>query len=301
VINGAVLEPSTLTVIDPYTSTFLTPQRRVTVTPRGDYQIGSNVTLTVLYKFNRDDIRDAGIGSLNLTSRGYHSDYTNQTVQITETALLSTAVVNETRFQYFRPVFERVPNDLSPAVQVLGAFTGGGAQTGHSLDTQNTYELQNNTSITHGTHFWRFGVRLRAQTEDSVLPQNFGGTFTFGGGLAPKLDANNQVVLDSSGNPVLISIQSIERYRRTLLFQQLGYSPAQIQALGGGPTQFSINAGNPELSVNQVDVGAFVGDDWRVRPNLTLNLGFRYETQTNIHDWRDFAPRPRGREGLAAP
>ena len=35
----------------------------------------------------------------------------------------------------------------------------------------------------------------------------------------------------------------------------------------------------------------FAGDDWRVRPNLTLSLGLRYEAQTNIHDWRDFAPR----------
>ena len=43
--------------------------------------------------------------------------------------------------------------------------------------------------------------------------------------------------------------------------------------------------------MHQVDVGFFVGDEWRVRPNLTLNLGLRYETQTNIHDWRDFAPR----------
>lgn len=34
-----------------------------------------------------------------------------------------------------------------------------------------------------------------------------------------------------------------------------------------------------------------MGDDWRVRPNLTLSLGLRYETQTNIHDWRDVAPR----------
>lgn len=28
-----------------------------------------------------------------------------------------------------------------------------------------------------------------------------------------------------------------------------------------------------------------------MRPNLTLSLGVRYEAQTNIHDWRDFAPR----------
>src|SRR5262249_40692640 len=33
------------------------------------------------------------------------------------------------------------------------------------------------------------------------------------------------------------------------------------------------------------------GDDWRVLPNLTLSMGLRYETQTNIHDWRDVAPR----------
>ena len=34
-----------------------------------------------------------------------------------------------------------------------------------------------------------------------------------------------------------------------------------------------------------------MGDEWRVRPNFTLNLGVRYETQTNIHDRRDLAPR----------
>lgn len=40
-----------------------------------------------------------------------------------------------------------------------------------------------------------------------------------------------------------------------------------------------------------MDLGAFAGDDWRLKPNLTLSLGLRYETQTNIHDWSDFAPR----------
>ncbi len=76
-----------------------------------------------------------------------------------------------------------------------------------------------------------------------------------------------------------------------LLFQQLGDTPAMIRALGGGATQFTINTGTAELAVHQMDVGIFVGDEWRVRPNFTLNLGLRYETQTNIHDWRDLAPR----------
>src|SRR5262249_4137368 len=121
---------------------------------------------------------------------------------------------------------------------------------------------------------------------------NFGGTFTFAGGvLAPVLDANNQPVLDASGQAVLDRISSIEQYRRTLLFQQQGLPMDQIRALGGGATQFTIAGGQSLADVAQVDIGAFVQDDWRVKPNLTLSLGLRYETQTNIHDWRDIAPR----------
>ena len=127
-----------------------------------------------------------------------------------------------------------------------------------------------------------------AQTDDSVSPQNFNGTFTFGGGtLAPVLDAQNRPV------PAPTASRNWRRSPRSsviaarLLFQQLGDTPSMIRELGGGATQFTINTGTAELRVKQFDVGFFAGDEWRVRPNLTLNLGLRYETQTNIHDWRD--------------
>jgi len=42
---------------------------------------------------------------------------------------------------------------------------------------------------------------------------------------------NNKPVLDGSGQQVAGDISSIESYRRTLLFQQLGYSAAQIRQL----------------------------------------------------------------------
>src|SRR6202043_2208415 len=87
------------------------------------------------------------------------------------------------------------------------------------------------------------------------------------------------------------SITSIERYQRTLAFQSQGLSVAQMQLLGGGPSQFSINNGTPFIHVGQIDTGLYVGDDWRVKPNLTLSLGLRYEFQTNISDHHDFAPR----------
>ncbi|HEX5430518.1 MAG TPA: hypothetical protein VFW83_01025, partial [Bryobacteraceae bacterium] len=41
----------------------------------------------------------------------------------------------------------------------------------------------------------------------------------------------------------------------------------------------------------QVDAGPFVQDDWKVKPNLTLSLGLRYEIQTNAGGGTDWAPR----------
>ena len=60
---------------------------------------------------------------------------------------------------------------------------------------------------------------------------------------------------------------------------------------GVGATQYSISGGNPIADVDQTDVGIFVQDDWRVQAQFHLSLGLRYETQTNIHDWPDIAPR----------
>jgi hypothetical protein len=247
--------------------------------------------LSVRYSYNRDIVENAGTGGLNLVTRGYHNNALSQTVQAAETAVLSASTINETRFQYFRPETISQANSPGAAISVLGAFNGGGNPLGRSTSTQSNYEFQNYTSILRKAHSFRFGVRLRGASEISVSPQNFGGAFTFSGGVAPELDANNRQVFDSSGQPVLVSISSIESYRRTLLFQQFGFPATQIRQLGGGASQFTINTGNPVVSGSQFDLGAFMGDDWKPKPNLTVSLGLRYETQTNIHDWLDFAPR----------
>jgi hypothetical protein len=296
IINAIILDPASL-AITPFNSVFLAPQDRLRISPRLDYQINSTNTFTLRYGYTRNDVQNSGIGNLNLLDRGTHNLSVDQTVQATETMVLSAKAINETRFQLFHVDSDRNANTNLPTISVSGSFNAGGAQVGHSVDTQNHYELQNYTSIANGAHSWKFGVRIRAVTDTSLSPSNFGGAFSFGGGYGPILGANNQpispgVVCDQR-NPstACTSLTSIQRYQRTLLFQQMGLSPAQIQALGGGPSQFSLNAGNPLLGINQVDFGAFVGDDWRVRPNLTLSLGLRWETQTNIHDWSDLAPR----------
>jgi hypothetical protein len=291
IINGTTLDPVTSNIVDPFTDVFRVPQHRFGINPRTDYQLSPNNTLTLRYGFNHVDIPFAGVGGFNLISRGVHTMTTAHTVQATETAVFAENMVNEARFQFFRSSNQITPNAAGPAIQVLGAFNGGASPAGHSFDTQNNHEFQDYLSVLHGRHSWRFGVRLRRQSDDNISPQDFNGTFTFSGGSAPVLDANNQQLLDSAGQPVLTTITSIERYRRTLLLQKLGFTPSQIARLGGGASQFSINSGDPRLSASQFDVGAFIGDDWKITPALTMSLGFRYEAQTNIRDRHDLAPR----------
>ena len=290
VINGVTLDPITL-LAAPYTATSLASLRRTIVTPRIDFQVTPKHTLSARYSYRYDDVKNAGVGGLTLASAGFHNNSSSQTMQLTETAMLSATTINEIRFQYYRPNNISTANSGDASLRVMGAFIGGASTVGRATDTQNIFELQNYTSILHHSHAYRFGVRVRGAIEASSAPQNFNGTFTFGGGLAPQLDANNQIIVNGSGQPILANITSIESYRRTLLFLGNGYPAAQIRQLGGGASQFTLSAGNPTSTVSQLDAGFFFGDEWKARPDLTIALGLRYETQNNIHDLRDFAPR----------
>ena len=291
IINGTTLDPNTLTIINPYSQVFRIPQRRIRVSPRVDYQLTPTDTLSARYQFSDADIRHSGVGGFNLVSTGIHNHGTDQTAQLSNTLVLGANALNETRFQFYRAGISSLSEDGSPQLNVLNSFVGGGAQVGNSTNTLNSYEFQNYATVTGSKHTARFGVRVRAATLNNSSPVNFGGTFIFSGGLAPVLDANNQPVLDFSGQAIPARISSIESYRRTLLFERMGLSPAQIRALGGGASQFTINTGDPSLWTHQEDLGAFAGDHWRVKPNLTLDLGLRYEWQTHLHDRRGFAPR----------
>ncbi|HUS11781.1 MAG TPA: TonB-dependent receptor [Pyrinomonadaceae bacterium] len=289
VINATVLD-SNLS-IKSVGQSVATPQRRASFSPRFDYQLNRNNTIVGRYSFIESSTRNAGVGGFSLASRAYDTSNREHSVQLTETAIIDQRVINETRFQFIHRRTSRNGDTIEPGVNVLDAFIGGGSQVGNSFNNEDHWEVNNTTSWSVKNHSLKAGIRLRGVSLDDVSLQNFGGTFTFTGGLGPELDANNQIVVDASGQPVLVQITSIERYRRTILLTQLGFSAAEIVARGGGATQLTLSAGDPEARVSQVDAGVFIQDDWRVRPNFTLNLGLRYETQTNISSRFNFAPR----------
>ena len=277
-----------------------TPSVRTSLGPRFDYALSTNNTIVGRYTYQDSAHTNQGVSQFSLPSRGYNTDSTEHRFQVTETSILGPKVVNETRVQFLRSMSSQSGDNTIPSINVSSAFNGGGAQVGHNNDTDTRWEIQNNTTTTKKTHTVRFGVRVRFENERNLSPVNFGGSFTFAGGIGPILDANNQPVVDPSvcsnvrTNVVPAGCQqvsSLERYRRTLLFNSLGLTPAQMLPLGAGASLFTLNAGTALADVNQTDIGAFIQDDWRVRPNLTVSLGIRYETQTNISDYRDWAPR----------
>ena len=267
-VKASVLDDN-LNVVD-FGEAFVVPKRNLFFSPRVDYAINADNTLVVRYNYNRLSVDSQGLGGFNLPERAFDTLSVNHQLQVTETAILNPTTINETRFQFSHVRFDQTGDNSIPALDVSGSFGSGGSQVGHSNNKRTAWELNNFTAKQRGTHAIKFGGRIRHIKIDETNDGNYGGTWTFTGGFG---------------------VDSIERYQLTLKLQEQGLTPAQIRAAGGGATSFRINAGNPFADVSQTDYGVFIQDDWRIRPNITLSYGLRYEIQTNAASKYDFAPR----------
>ncbi|HYY93800.1 MAG TPA: hypothetical protein VE713_04730, partial [Pyrinomonadaceae bacterium] len=286
-VNATVLDPQTLLPV-PFNTAVLTPARRINTSPRLDYQISKNHTLVARYNYFRTAQKNLGVTQFSLPERAFNQLTSSHTLQMTETAVLNKTTVNETRFQFIRNHTNQTALNAAVALNVLDAFTSGGATVGDSFNSSSRWEVTNTTTQARGLHSLKFGARVRGIKLTDFSENNFNGTYTFGGGFA------RPVSFDSQGNPVAgasAPLTSIERFRETQELLRAGGGAAQLAAFGLGPTQLSLVGGQPLAEISQVDFGGFVQDDWKLRPNLTLGGGLRYEAQTHVSSRFDFAPR----------
>ncbi len=285
VISAQIVDPTTFQ-IEPFSDALPNPRTRINLSPRLDYQVTPGNTLSVRYQFWRNSEKDdIGNSGFNLVTQALNSTNSENTLQATDTQTIGPSTINEVRFQFIRETESGTPTTIAPAINVPGAFNGGGSTSGASTDTQNRYELQDIVYLNHGKNAWKIGARLRDTTDSTASNASFNGAYAFGQRLLPGC------VPTSTDN---CEITPLVAYQVTLKDLAANKTPAQIQADGGGASFYSLNfnsAGTAATHVNFFDGALFVQDDYKWRPNVTASFGLRYETQNNLGDHADLAPR----------
>jgi Carboxypeptidase regulatory-like domain/TonB dependent receptor len=177
---------------------------------------------------------------------------------------ISPTVVNEARFNFTRFAYNEISSNPNvdfgiPRTEIQGLpLPGGmriryGAQEGDAtpgIFAQNTFSYRDMLTVVHGNHALRFGIDADRLEDNSVENGNARPDYVFNGFWN-----------FANGTPI---------------FEQIGVNPST-----GGPADIK------PLYFRSTDIGLFVQDDWKIRPNLTINLGLRWEyfgPPTEAHD-----------------
>ena len=136
-----------------------------------------------------------------------------------------------------------------PNIDISGGFTIGNDYEGELPQVGNTYSLTDNFSKTIGKHSTKFGADFRIQHFDQTLYYNVSGYFTYSGGGPNDLGASN-------------------------LFANY---------LLGLPDQYS--QGSPQTeNIRANALYLFAEDSFKIRPNVTINYGLRWELNVPLTD-----------------
>ncbi len=133
----------------------------------------------------------------------------------------------------------------------IGGFTSNLGFGNNRVDWENPIQGADSVSYTHGTHQFKFGVDIRAEdfTGAKILDSQ-SGTIAFG----------------STGFAAFTGANPLEDF------------------LAGAVSSEQVRAASPIRNITSDKIGVFFQDDWRIKPKLTLNLGFRWEGETPERD-----------------
>jgi hypothetical protein len=136
-----------------------------------------------------------------------------------------------------------------PFVQVSGGFTIGNNGEGELPQVGNSFQWSDSVSKVIGTHSFKFGGDVRRQRFDQTL----------------YFDVNGEFFIDGTSSN---TVSSANLY------------PDYLMGLPGSYGQGSAQVEN----VRSTALYLFAQDSWKLRPNLTLNYGLRWELTTPITD-----------------
>ncbi|WP_245536484.1 TonB-dependent receptor [Terriglobus saanensis] len=272
IVNAVTLDGSGNQV--PLRQTVSAPQRLWIASARGDWQVTSKDTAAFSFSSNVNNLGNQGVGGLTLAEAGYSGLLSEHDLRFTNTLIPNANLLHTTHVGYSWKRTKQSPLSTSPSLQVSGYFNGGGS-IAQSLDNrERDLEVDDDLLIAHGKHQVKFGLQSLGIFGHSDNPNNFNGTYIFGGGSAPVLDANN--------NPtgLTTTISAIEQYRR-----------AQVNLPGGRPTTYQVTSGSPLVPITQWRLGLYLQDNIKLSPRFAVNTGLRFALQTSPDSVSNFGPR----------
>jgi len=239
-----------------------TPQHAFDWILKSDAQLGPNDNFSGRYIFNRNNF-------FNLNDSGaagwiFNEPALSQAVLFSETHNFSSRMVNELRLGFGRlnVEFGGGPNPLEPTSGNLqNAFTNigisgflgiGPATNLPQARLVNTWQAQDNWNWVLGKHSLKAGVNWTYQRSPNTFLPDINGAFTF----SPTTACSVNVSPCPTANKVGIS----------------GLS----QFLQNTPSIVNIANGQPVLDFREYDTFLYFGDDWKIKQNLTLNLGLTW-------------------------
>jgi len=234
---------------------------------RLDHQINERNNL--FFRGNLDGFHDTNpngaVGGNNLPTVDRIFRRRTYSTELGETAVLSPTLLNSARFQFqlASPITQFDPVIYGTQFQVPistgGTFTTGTSQSALLLNRQ--YQANDTLSTSWGRHQIKFGA-------DVIVAHTGGNSKEFGGPIYL-----GQFVYNTCTQPLAVCESS-----------------TYLNNISNVRT-YTQSYGNANYTVNDVLWALFVQDDYKVRPDLTINLGLRYEQQTFTDSRRGFAPR----------
>jgi hypothetical protein len=146
-----------------------------------DHQFSNRDQFVVRYAlYDVTSSNSRGAGALNAPSASAGLDNIDQAVGLSNTWVLSSRTVNETRAQYTHSDLQAPPTDpVGPAVSISGVASFGTLSGSPTRRTNSLYQIVDNLSHQAGAHALRAGVDFVFNDDTITYPRSVRGSYAF--------------------------------------------------------------------------------------------------------------------------